>query len=264
MITALQAIPVRELLGVRLHAATMKQALEICADAIAERQPLQIGVLNAAKIVNMHRDKFLHDAVMGSDMILADGMSVVWASRVLGRPLPERVGGIDLFEQLLALADQRAFSVYLLGATQEVLDEVVRRIRSTCPRARIAGARNGYFSDAEAEQVADDIGHSNADMLFVAMTSPKKEIFMAKWGDRLHVPVCHGVGGSFDVMAGKVKRAPIAWQRLGMEWLYRVCQEPGRMWKRYLTTNTLFLLMLFGDFVRIRVLRRSAVPGSSR
>jgi N-acetylglucosaminyldiphosphoundecaprenol N-acetyl-beta-D-mannosaminyltransferase len=135
-------------------------------------------------------------------------------------------------------------SVFLLGAEQEVLDKVVARIRAEHPRARLVGARNGYFSDAESEAVANEIRAARPDLLFVAMTSPKKEIFLSKWSEHMQIAVCHGVGGSFDVLAGKVKRAPRIWQRLGIEWLYRVVQEPRRLWKRYAVTNTLFIWML--------------------
>ena len=115
------------------------------------------------------------------------------------------------------------------------------------PGVVIAGRQNGYFSEEQQNQVAENIAAAKADVLFVAITSPKKEQFMAKWGDVMQVPVVHGVGGSFDVFAGKVKRAPLIWQKLGMEWLYRVLQEPGRLWKRYLVTNTLFIGMLLKE-----------------
>ncbi|MDX1694011.1 MAG: WecB/TagA/CpsF family glycosyltransferase, partial [Ketobacteraceae bacterium] len=120
----------------------------------------------------------------------------------------------------------------------------------------LAGRRNGYFSKEEEPQIAREIADAKADVLLVAITSPKKEQFMARWNDVIQVPVVHGVGGSFDVMAGKVKRAPELWQKLGLEWLYRVKQEPGRLWKRYLVTNTLFLWMLTQAYVR-KVLGRS-------
>jgi len=139
---------------------------------------------------------------------------------------------------------------YCLGATREVLEKVVERIGSDYPGAVVAGYRDGYFKDAEEEQVAAEIAAARADILLVAMTSPKKEKFLARWSETLGIPVCHGVGGSFDVMAGKVDRAPEAWQRLGLEWLYRVKQEPGRLWRRYLVTNTLFCGMLAREWVR--------------
>lgn len=238
------SIPVRHLLGVKVHAVTMAQAVEVCGRAVEARERLLVGVVNAAKIVNMGRQPILREAVLAADLTIADGMAVVWAARLLGQPLPERVAGIDLFTELLKRADEKGYSVYLLGAEQGVLDEVVKRIEREHPGVKIAGARNGYFSDDEAGAVAGAIGAARPDLLFVAMTSPRKEVFLAKYEGEMNISVCHGVGGSFDVMAGKVKRAPRLWQRLGLEWLYRVVQEPGRMWKRYLVTNTLFVWMV--------------------
>jgi N-acetylglucosaminyldiphosphoundecaprenol N-acetyl-beta-D-mannosaminyltransferase len=242
-----------------IHAATMDQAVALCAAAVQQRRPLVIGVVNAAKVVNMQRQPILRDSVLDSDMILADGIAVVWASKLLRRALPERVAGIDLFERLLAVANERHYSVYFLGASQDVLEAMLARVRQRYPDLRISGSRNGYFKDAESEAVAADIRAAAPDMLFLGMTSPKKEVFLARWGRGLNVAVCHGVGGSFDVMAGKVKRAPRLWQRLGCEWLYRVVQEPRRMWKRYLVTNTLFAGMLVREMLNPRPLMRPAV-----
>jgi N-acetylglucosaminyldiphosphoundecaprenol N-acetyl-beta-D-mannosaminyltransferase len=153
------------------------------------------------------------------------------------------VAGIDLFEALLGLADRERHAVYLLGARPEVLAAVERTIHERFPGARIAGSRDGYFDDSEAEQVAAEISRSGADLLFLGMTSPKKEVFIGRFGDGLGVPVVHGVGGSFDVMAGVTARAPLAWQRAGMEWAYRLKQEPRRLARRYITTNTAFVAM---------------------
>jgi N-acetylglucosaminyldiphosphoundecaprenol N-acetyl-beta-D-mannosaminyltransferase len=250
-------VKARRLFGVPVHAVTMAQALEVCHSAVQEQRPMTIGVVNAAKVVNMQRQPLLREAVLAADLTVADGMSVVWASRLLRQPLPERITGIDLFQELLALADRERYSVYLLGAEQAVLEEVARRIHREYPNVRIAGARNGYFSDAQSRQVAEHIRESRPDMLFVAMTPPKKEIFLATWGRLMKVPVCHGVGGSFDVMAGKVKRAPEFWQRTGLEWLYRTLQEPRRLWKRYLVTNSIFIWMVARELAGV-VGRRSA------
>jgi N-acetylglucosaminyldiphosphoundecaprenol N-acetyl-beta-D-mannosaminyltransferase len=111
----------------------------------------------------------------------------------------------------------------------------------------VAGARHGYFSEGDEPAIARSIREADADYLFLGMTTPKKEQFIERWGDIIGVKVCHGVGGSLDVMAGKVKRAPEVWQTLGLEWLYRVAQEPRRLWKRYLVTNTLFLGLLIRE-----------------
>lgn len=233
-----------QVLGVPIADRTMAEAVAEIAAAIETRTPLHIGVVNAAKIVNMRRDAQLRAAVLESDLILADGMSVVWASRILGARLPERVAGIDLLHGMLRLADERHYRVFCLGAEETVLQKTVARIRADYPGAIIAGTRNGYFAAADEPAVASQIAASRSDMLFVAMTSPKKENFLARWSGTMDVPVCHGVGGSFDVMAGKVLRAPELWQRVGLEWLYRVKQEPGRLWRRYLVTNTVFVTMV--------------------
>lgn len=241
---------VREFLGYPVLAATMDEVVHLCGGAVAERRPVQIGVLNAAKVVNAAHDAGLHEAMLSCDVILADGQSVVWASRMLGQPLPERVAGIDLFVRLLELADQKHLSVFLLGATPEVVEKVAAVMGTTYPGARLAGYRDGYFDDAES--VAQEIAASHPDMLFLGMTSPKKEKFLERYQPIMNVPVTHGVGGSFDILAGVTKRAPERWQRMGMEWAYRLVQEPGRMWKRYLRTNVLFSVMIARELVSRR------------
>lgn len=242
----------RSVLGVSIDPLTMEETLAAADQAIRQRRPLQIGVVNAAKVVNMRRNEQLRQDVLSSDLILADGMSVVWASRLLRQPLPERVAGIDLMTRLFELADHHRYRVYCLGATDEVLAKVVERLRSEYPDLHVAGYHNGYFHRHEEAAIVEDIVNSRPDILLVAMTSPKKEQFLARWSRRISVPVCHGVGGSFDVMAGKVQRAPEGWQRMGMEWAYRLLQEPGRLWRRYLVTNVLFLHMLWNEWIGAR------------
>jgi N-acetylglucosaminyldiphosphoundecaprenol N-acetyl-beta-D-mannosaminyltransferase len=226
---------------------TLEQTLDHVDAVITTCGRLRIGVVNAAKIVRMGGDTLLRQDVLSSDLVLADGASVVWALRLLGRPLPERVAGIDLMTGILRRGNERGYRVYCLGATQEVLDIVCTRIARDYPGVVIAGARNGYYDEAEEEAVAAGIDTAQPDVLFVAITSPRKERFLARWGDRLDVRVWHGVGGSFDVLAGKVRRAPLLWQRLGLEWFYRLLQEPRRLWKRYLVTNTAFCAMVIRE-----------------
>ncbi len=256
-----QPIPVRELFGVPIHALSMDQVLAAVDQAVRRRERLRIGVVNVAKMVNMRRDPELAESVLTSDLVLADGMGVVWASRVLRASLPERVPGIDLMMRMLEQGASRGYRVYCLGATPEVLGTVVERIGQRFPGVVVAGSHHGYFREEEEARVASEIRSAAADILFVAMTSPKKERFLARWGDEMGVPVCHGVGGSFDVLAGKVKRAPAMWQRFGLEWLYRVVQEPRRMWRRYLVTNTVFGWMILQALLGPR---RSRNPGEER
>lgn len=231
------------LFGLTMDGLRMGEAVERCRLAIQTRRPLLIGVLNAAKIVNLRRDLNLRDALLDCNMLLADGQSVVWASWLLHKPLPERVAGIDLFEALLDLAHREHRSVYLLGAKPEVLAALEQNVHQRWSGLRIAGSHDGYFTDAEASDIAADIRASGADMLFLGMASPKKEIFLRRFQRELDVPVLHGVGGSFDILAGLTQRAPLGWRRLGMEWAYRLVQEPRRMWKRYLVTNIGFIAL---------------------
>jgi N-acetylglucosaminyldiphosphoundecaprenol N-acetyl-beta-D-mannosaminyltransferase len=171
-------------------------------------------------------------------------MSIVWASRLLGRPLPERVTGIDLMMSLLARGNERGYRVFCLGAREEVSKRIAEILARDFPGVRLVGRHHGYYSKDEEPRIVEMIAASQPDILFVAMTSPKKENFLARWGSQLNTIVTHGVGGSFDVLAGKVKRAPPIWRELGLEWLYRLAQEPGRLGNRYLTTNTMFFYMV--------------------
>ncbi|XVV16580.1 WecB/TagA/CpsF family glycosyltransferase [Actinoplanes sp. CA-131856] len=240
----------RDLFGMPLDALTLEETVQRCLDSVGKGELLEVGVVNAAKIVKMRADADLRDAVTGCGLIVADGQSVVWASKVLRQPLPERVAGIDLFQRLMYMAELRGHSVYFLGAKPEVLETMVERIRKQHPKLKIAGYRDGYYAAEESEAVADGIKASGADLLFLGMTSPKKEVFVATHGARTGAKVVHGVGGSFDVLAGVVKRAPAAWQRVGCEWLYRALQEPRRLGRRYLTTNVAFVGLVAREWVR--------------
>jgi len=233
-----------------VSALTLQQALTLVMRAVEDRQRLLISFVNAAKVVNMRRDPSLRAAVLAGDLILPDGMSLVWASRLLRRPLPERVTGIDFMEQLLQTGGSHRYRFFFLGATSEVLLLAVDRIRRRFPDVCIVGFRDGYFNAGEEPAVADRIRQSGTDVLLVGMSSPKTERFLARWVDYLGVPVCLGVGGAFDVLAGKVNRAPKVMQKLCLEWLYRTIQEPRRLWRRYLVTNTLFCALVLGEMRR--------------
>ncbi|GAA5081993.1 N-acetylglucosaminyldiphosphoundecaprenol N-acetyl-beta-D-mannosaminyltransferase [Thermocatellispora tengchongensis] len=238
------------LLGTVLDPLGMREVVARCVAAVDAGEYLSIGVVNAAKIVHMRADAMLRESVLDCDLVLADGQAVVWASRVLGRPVPERVAGIDLFLELLAEAARRGHRVYFLGARPHVLERVVAEARRRFPGLVVAGARDGYFPVEESETVAKEIAATDPDLLFLGITSPKKEIFVGEWGRATGAKVVHGVGGSFDILAGEIRRAPRVWQRAGLEWLYRLLQEPVRLGPRYLTTNTRFVLLLAAERLR--------------
>lgn len=232
-----------ELFGVPMDAMTMAQTIGEIDERLSAGIFTQHVVVNVAKVVQIQHDKELAAAVAACDIINIDGAGVVFGGRFLGKKIPERVAGIDLFENLLAYAEQAGRSVYLLGAMPDVIENTVRVIRRDYPKLRIAGHHHGYFWKEEA-QVVEQIRQSGAEMLFVGIASPLKEQFINRWRSQLGVLFAMGVGGSFDVVSGKILRAPLWMQRMGLEWLFRVLQEPRRLWRRYLITNTAFLKML--------------------
>jgi N-acetylglucosaminyldiphosphoundecaprenol N-acetyl-beta-D-mannosaminyltransferase len=247
----------RDLLGLPLDGLTIAQAVDRCAIAVERGDYLPVGMINAAKAVTMLQDERLMDAVTSCGMVLADGQSVVWASRLLGAALPERVTGIDLFSRLLAVAARRSLRVYFLGAEESVLALMLAKVRRAFPALVVAGARGGYYPAEQDEDVAAKIRESCADILFVGMTSPRKELFISEWGPLTGVKVAHGVGGSFDVLAGATRRAPLWRQSYGLEWLYRTSQEPARLGRQYMSANASFITMVTRELIRQRMLARS-------
>jgi N-acetylglucosaminyldiphosphoundecaprenol N-acetyl-beta-D-mannosaminyltransferase len=234
----------------------MTRTLARCQTMIEDGGFAQQVSINAAKLIMLRHDPDLRDVVNQCQLVSADGQSVVWASRLLGDPLPERVAGIDLMFALLRLAERRGWGVYILGARQEVLEIAVQRLRQIHPRLRVVGYRDGYFADADSDEVATTIRASGAEILLVAMSSPRKEQWLGRYGRSANVPFAMGVGGAIDVVAGVRRRAPGWWQRLGIEWLYRLLQEPRRMFRRYLVTNLEFT-MLVGLGLAARLLGRT-------
>jgi N-acetylglucosaminyldiphosphoundecaprenol N-acetyl-beta-D-mannosaminyltransferase len=177
---------------------------------------------------------------------------------MLGQPLPERVAGIDLFLELLDEAARRAYRVYFLGARRDVLDRMLTEVGRRYPGLALAGARDGYFRGPEEPDVAAEIRRSRPDLLFVGMSSPAKELFTSRWGESTGASLVHGVGGSFDVLAGLTRRAPVWYQDHGLEWIYRAWQEPVRLGRRYLMTNMSFMTLVARELMRRRVRRGEA------
>lgn len=240
-------IPTITIMNCPVHVLTMQKTLDTIEQSIQQKQTLHHVVVNAAKLVNMQKDRVLYDSVVNCDIINADGQSVVWASRFLNKPLPERVAGVDLMVNLMNLAGEKGYKAYLFGAKEEVVKAVVDMYTNRFGKDIIAGYRNGYYTEDQELEIAQDIANSGADLLFVAITSPKKEIFLNKYKDIIKTPFIMGVGGTFDVLSGKTKRAPVWMQKSGLEWLYRVYQEPRRMWRRYAVTNSKFIGLLIKE-----------------
>jgi N-acetylglucosaminyldiphosphoundecaprenol N-acetyl-beta-D-mannosaminyltransferase len=241
-------------LGVPLHLMTMDQTVSAVMGQIRNRVPLHQVSLNVAKLVTLRRNRELAQDVMTADLISADGMGIVLGARLFGLAVPERVAGVDLMDKVLAACAAEGYRPYFLGARADVLSKAMHRISERFPALRVAGCHHGYYAPSEEEGLVETIRRLQPDCLFVGMPTPRKERFMARHHTRLAVPFTMGVGGSIDILAGHVRRAPALWQRCGLEWLYRFIQEPRRMWRRYLTTNTAFLILLIGEGFR-RIVR---------
>jgi N-acetylglucosaminyldiphosphoundecaprenol N-acetyl-beta-D-mannosaminyltransferase len=227
-----------ELFGVPVDALTMDESVARVRELVAEGGPHQHVVLNAAKVVEMDREPDLADIVRSCALVNADGASVVWASRLLGRRLPERVAGVDLFARLVAAAAEDGHAIYLLGAKREVVEQVAAIFAARHPGLPVAGVHDGFWDDDD--DVIEHVRAARPHYLFLAIPSPRKEYWLRANLHRLDVPFVMGVGGSFDVVAGVTTRAPVFLQRIGMEWFWRFVQEPRRMWKRYLVGNAKF------------------------
>jgi N-acetylglucosaminyldiphosphoundecaprenol N-acetyl-beta-D-mannosaminyltransferase len=241
-------LPSIKFLGYSMHSISMQETIQAIMNRIEQSLFTQHVVVNVAKLVNMKKDDSLRESVNSCDIINIDGMGVVWGARLCGHSVPERVAGIDLFLSLVKEAGRRKLPVFFLGARQEVVSETARKMQEYHPGLIVAGYHHGYFWENE-EEVVKKINQSHASLLFVAITSPKKENFINKWKNQMGVQFVMGVGGSFDIIAGKTKRAPLILQKMGLEWSYRVWQEPRRMWKRYFMTNTKYAILLFRELI---------------
>jgi N-acetylglucosaminyldiphosphoundecaprenol N-acetyl-beta-D-mannosaminyltransferase len=230
----------------------MDETVDLARRAIREKIMTRHVALNVAKLVNMRFDPLLASDVSSSDVIGIDGMGIVVAARLLGLAGPERVAGIDLFYNLMAVCATEGFRPFFLGGTEAVVQEAVRHFSDRHPALSFAGVRNGYFSEDQEGEIVETIRRSGADCLFLGMPTPRKERFLSKHAGALGVPFIMGVGGSFDIASGEVRRAPARLQAAGLEWLYRVYQEPRRMWWRYARTNAIFAFLLIEELLRAK------------
>jgi len=247
------------ILGCPIDNLTLKQTIDLIDKFIKSKKPHQHVVVNADKLLKVRKDNKLKDIIGKCDIINADGMAIVWASKIIGKPLKQRVAGIDLMQILAEHAIIKNYRLYFLGAKQEIITKVVAIYKKKYPELQIVGFKNGYWKPEAENDVINSILLAKPDILFVAISSPKKEYFLKKYLDILKVPFVMGVGGSFDVVAGLTKRAPKCMQRIGLEWLWRFIQEPGRLWKRYLIGNVIFIWVVIKEFIKIRILKKAEV-----
>lgn len=238
-----------EFMGCLIDNLSMEETLQKVETFIQSGRSHQHVVINVDKVVKASRDPELRRIINECALVNADGMPVVWASRLLGKSLKERVAGVDLFEALVERSAEKGWRVFFLGAREEVVRAVNDLYGRKFPRLQVAGYRNGYWTPEEEAGVVKLIADSRPHLLFVAISSPKKEEFLSRYQAEMKVPFAMGVGGSFDVAVGKVKRAPIWMQERSLEWLYRFLQEPGRMFKRYFIDDMYFFWLLFKELL---------------
>jgi len=241
------------LMGCQIDNLSMEETLGRIEGFIGTGRPHQHVVVNVDKLVKASHDPELRRIINECALVNVDGMPVVWASRLLGKPLKERVAGVDLFEALMRRAGEKGWRVFLLGAREEVVSQVAATYSRKYPALTLAGYRNGYWKgEAEEADVVRQIRDSRPDLLFVAISSPKKEQFLGKYQAEMRIPFAMGVGGTFDVAIGKVKRAPVWMQKSGLEWFYRFLQEPRRMFRRYFIEDMAFVWLFIKEAARGR------------
>lgn len=233
-----------ELLNGHFHPLTLDETVDLVARRIRAGERGYLCTVNVAILMMMRKDPRLQRFVERAALVVADGQPLIWSSRVLAQPLPERVAGVELVDRLCERAAREGFGVYLLGAHATVVEKLAERLKQRYPGLILSGVADGYFGADQSEARARAVAASGAQILVVAMGVPRQEHFIEEYWDRLSVPFAIGVGGSFDVMAGLRARAPEVIQQIGLEWLFRLVQEPRRLWKRYLVTNVEFLYLI--------------------
>ncbi|HOK18490.1 MAG TPA: WecB/TagA/CpsF family glycosyltransferase [Caldisericia bacterium] len=236
------------LFGYRLENLSFDETKKKIVEFINEGRKAIITPINPEKIMKSFKDDKLREILLNSNLLLPDGYGIIFASKILKIQLKERITGIDMFEALLDYANENRLSIYFLGTQEEILKKVIERIEKEHPGIKIAGYHNGFFK--EENEVLEDLKDKKFDILFVAMGSPKQEYFIYDNFDKIDAKIFMGVGGSFDVFSGKLKRAPYLIRKLGLEWLYRFILEPRKRFPR-VTQLFNFMILVFKERLKI-------------
>lgn len=224
--------PVAHILGVPFSTRNFDETVADLAERIERGEQTHVITANP-EVVMLGRGNQAFQSLLEQAYVVPDGIGIVYAAKWTNQPIAERVTGVELVEGLMAEADRQQWNVYLLGAAPDVVRLAAEKLGRRYPGARIVGYRDGYFRQDEEPQIVQEIAERNTQLLFVAMGCPRQEEWIARYREKLGATLMMGVGGSFDVISGKVKRAPLIWQKLHLEWLYRLLATPSR-WKRQL------------------------------
>ncbi|CAM3848309.1 WecB/TagA/CpsF family glycosyltransferase [Aeromicrobium ponti] len=229
-------------LGVNVSVMTYDEILDDLRSRISEGKQSTVIAVNPEKVITANKNPLVKELINESTYQIPDGIGMILASKVKGGSLKERVTGVDMMERLLRFAAEEGHGVFFYGAKEEVVSEAKRKLEERFPTLNIAGYENGYTKDNQA--LVDKINASGAKLLFVALGSPKQELWIKENMKHLNVKVFQGVGGSFDVFSGRTKRAPEFYRRFGLEWLYRLMKEPKRI-KRQMNLPKFLIRVLF-------------------
>ena len=229
------------ILNTTIDVLDTKETIELVEKYVKTKTPLHLMGVNADKINEVNENELMKKIVNSCGIINADGASVVLASKHLGMPLPERVAGIDLMQDLVKLSADKGYSIYLLGAKQEVVEKTAEVLKERHSKLNIVGIHNGYFKEDYWKEISKELKKKKPDFVFVGITSPMKEYLIEFLQNDGNKCVFMGVGGSFDVISGNIPRAPKWMQKCNLEWLFRVIQEPRRLFKRYFVGNRKFI-----------------------
>ena len=241
------------LLGITVDVLTIQETMNLVEKYVITKTPLHLMGVNADKINEAHHNERMKQIINSCGVVNADGASVVLASKFLNKPLPERVAGVDLMLRLIELSAAKGYSVYLLGGKQTVVEKTVTVLKNKHHGLNIVGFHNGYFSKSDWPIISKQINEKKPDFVFVGITSPLKEYLIEYFQDENNKSVFMGVGGSFDVISGNIKRAPRWMQKSNLEWLFRVIQEPRRLFKRYFLGNIKFINLVLREIIKCRM-----------
>lgn len=233
---------VASILGVPFSTRGFRESVEYMVERIENGQRTHVVTANP-EIVMLARENRDFRSIVEQAYVVPDGIGIVYAAKWTNQPIYERVTGVELLEALMLEADRHRWDVYLLGARPDVISLAAQKLAERYPNARVVGYRDGYFRQDEDEQIVREIAEKKPHLLFVALGAPRQEEWMNKYRDQLNASLMMGVGGSFDVISGKVKRAPVFWQKLHLEWFYRLISQPSR-WKRQLAIPRFVLTVL--------------------
>lgn len=216
------------ILGVPVNPFSMQETLKCLVSRLDHNEKTWVITANAEIIMLGQNNADYMKLLQKADLVLPDGAGTVWAGRTLGNEVPERVAGFDLFLELIKIAADKHYKIYFFGSAPGVAEAAKKKCENLAPGVEIVGVHDGYFTEAEDEEIVAEINRSGANIVFVALGAPKQEFWLDKVSKHINASLCMGIGGSFDVLAGKMERAPKWMQEASLEWFFRLCKQPSR------------------------------------